>query len=109
MVQAREEHRVQGRQVGHVPGRTTVPMIGAHLALAPHQGSLHRRHLAGVQHVVDHREPVDVELGQRLFVIGHRGTSWHPAASSASGGNTSRTPQLAVELSGVLAVRAPTR
>ena len=103
MVQAREEHRIQGGQVGHVAGRAAVPVIGAHLALAAHQGFLHRRHPAGVEDVGHDRESVDVELGQRLFAIGHDDASWE------SGGNTSRTPQLAVELSGVLAVRAPTR
>ncbi|MDE0220669.1 MAG: hypothetical protein OXJ90_15495 [Spirochaetaceae bacterium] len=71
VVQAREEHGIERRQVGHVAGRAAVPMIGPDLPLAAHEGFLHRSHLAGVQDVTHDREPVDVELGQRLFAIGH--------------------------------------
>ena len=71
MVDGRPEHGVQGGQVGHVPGRAPVAVVGADLPLAADEGPPHLRRLRGREHRLEDGEAVDVDLLHRLLDLGH--------------------------------------
>ena len=71
VVDAAEEDRVEHRQVGDVPRRSAVGLLGADLLLAADQGLAHLFHFRRVEHRFQHREAVDLDLVDSLFEVVH--------------------------------------